>query len=301
MRQPRAGNVDRAIVAGAREPVDHGPARIPEAEQLRHLVVRLPGRIVTGAAEKLVGPRRPDSDTGSCARPRRRARWPAAAARRSGGRATRCGRPGDGPPRAEDRSDAASAFANDTPTSSDPTRPGPCVTAIAPSSPGLACASPSARSTTPQMSRTCWREASSGTTPPHSRWISTCDATTFERIAHGRAASPVSSTTAAAVSSQEVSMPRMSMLKFGGRAAVRLDRLPQRLGVRRAADAALGDDAGDEAMRRHVERRIPDPRAVGGELRRRRRASPRARCAPRSGCAVRPAVARSIVDSGAAT
>ena len=41
--------------------------------------------------------------------------------------------------------------------------------------------------TTPQMSRTCWRDASSGTTPPHSRWIAACEATTFERMRHGRA------------------------------------------------------------------------------------------------------------------
>src|SRR5262245_57869743 len=70
-------------------------------------------------------------------------------------------------------------------------------------------ASSRARSTTPQMSRMCCREANSGTTPPHSRWIGTCDAMTLERIAHGFAASPVSSTTAADVSSQEVSIPRM--------------------------------------------------------------------------------------------
>src|SRR3712207_7306558 len=49
--------------------------------------------------------------------------------------------------------------------------------------------------------------SSSGTTPPHSRWIAACDAITFERIAQGRDASPVSSTTAADVSSQEVSIP----------------------------------------------------------------------------------------------
>ena len=66
-------------------------------------------------------------------------------------------------------SGGAAAFANDTPTSSDPTSPGPCVTATAPRSGQADAASASARSTTPQMSRTCWRDASSGTTPPHSR------------------------------------------------------------------------------------------------------------------------------------
>src|SRR4030095_1789783 len=58
------------------------------------------------------------------------------------------------------------------------------------------------------------RDASSGTTPPHSRWIGTCEAITFDRMAHGFAASPVSSTTAAEVSSHEVSMPRIFNLLF---------------------------------------------------------------------------------------
>jgi len=40
---------------------------------------------------------------------------------------------------------------------------------IAPRSVQAAPASSSARSTTPQISRMCWRDASSGTTPPHSR------------------------------------------------------------------------------------------------------------------------------------
>ena len=67
------------------------------------------------------------------------------------------------------RAAAAAAFANDRPTSSEPTSPGPWVTATAPRSVHVTAASSSARSTTPQMSRMCWREASSGTTPPHSR------------------------------------------------------------------------------------------------------------------------------------
>src|SRR6266446_5281408 len=157
--------------------------------------------------------------------------------------------------------------------------------------------------------------------------MSAWDAITFERIAHGRTASPVSATTAAAVSSQDVSIPRMSicssatrslvpsrylakysrraddssrvekglaMLSMLGRdrrdrkwkrhegerrshAGREWDHQPrslratrsgkrrgcfksglQRLRVRRAEDPALGDDAGDELMRRHVERRVPD-------------------------------------------
>ena len=110
--------------------------------------------------------------------------------------------------------EAASDLANCRPTSSEPTSPGPCVTATA-SMDWLReeiPASASALSTTPQMSRRCWREASSGTTPPHSRWIATWDATTLERICHGRAGSSVSATTAAAVSSHELSIPRINII-----------------------------------------------------------------------------------------
>ena len=63
------------------------------------------------------------------------------------------------------------------------------------------------RSTTPQISRRCCREASSGTTPPHSRWISTCEAITLERISQDAGPASPSTATAAAVSSHEVSMP----------------------------------------------------------------------------------------------
>src|SRR5262245_9646855 len=109
----------------------------------------------------------------------------------------------------------------------------------------------------------CWRADSSGTTPPHSRWRSTCEATTLERTRQGRSASPVSSTTAAAVSSQEVSIPRTIMeglwaighglwversLRRGteGRALSCLQSR-ERLFVWRAGDAVLGHDGGDIA------------------------------------------------------
>src|SRR4030042_5239917 len=51
----------------------------------------------------------------------------------------------------------------------------------------------------------CWREATSGNTPPNWAWMSIWEATTLERIRRP------SSTTAAAVSSQEVSIPRIRM------------------------------------------------------------------------------------------
>ncbi len=53
------------------------------------------------------------------------------------------------------------------------------------------------------MARRCSREASSGTTPPYGWWVAICEATTLETTC-----SP-ERTTAAAVSSQELSMPRM--------------------------------------------------------------------------------------------
>ena len=75
-----------------------------------------------------------------------------------------------------------------------------------------------------------------------------------------------SSTTAAAVSSQEVSIPRISIadLGFGSRINCRLPI--SGFVERRAIDAALGDDRGDVLCRRHVERRVAHVRAVGREL-----------------------------------
>ena len=55
------------------------------------------------------------------------------------------------------------------------------------------------------MVATCWRDASSGTTPPYGACTSICDATTFARTCRP------SSTTAAAVSSHDVSTPSTSM------------------------------------------------------------------------------------------
>ena len=55
MGEPRRRQRDCPIVAALRQPIDHRPARISEAEELRDFVVRLPRRIVTRAAEQLVG------------------------------------------------------------------------------------------------------------------------------------------------------------------------------------------------------------------------------------------------------
>src|SRR5215510_14540840 len=91
------------------------------------------------------------------------------------------------------------------PTSREPTRPGPCVTAI-PSmawkfTPAVAKASP----TTSLIFSRCSREASSGTTPPYFLCVAICEAMTFERTL------TPSSMTAAAVSSHELSIPRVSI------------------------------------------------------------------------------------------
>src|SRR5262245_29814326 len=79
----------------------------------------------------------------------------------------------------------------------------------------------------------------------------------LDRIAHGRAASPVSSTTAVEVSSQDVLISSICMV----------EGLPQRLCVRRPEDAALRDDAGNVLIGRHIERRVPHERALGRKLR----------------------------------
>ena len=63
-------------------------------------------------------------------------------------------------------------------------------------------ASATARRSTGAIVATCWRDATSGTTPPYSACTRICDATTSERTRRP------SSTTAAAVSSHDVSIPR---------------------------------------------------------------------------------------------
>ena len=153
----------------------------------------------------------------------------------------------------------------------------------------------SAASTTPQMSRTCCREASSGTTPPHSRWIAVCDATMFERIAQGRSR-----------------IAGLGEDSRGGLVARRLDREqihgggldPRASAIRctaRSKMPRLRDDAGDVAMRRHVERKIADARTLRRQAATSRCASPRAHRALRSEYGSPSGVARSIVEIGAAT
>src|SRR5215475_15406185 len=67
--------------------------------------------------------------------------------------------------------------------------------------PAAANASP----TTPLIFSRCSREASSGTTPPYFLCVAICEAMTFERTL------TPSSMTAAAVSSHELSIPRVSI------------------------------------------------------------------------------------------
>ncbi len=109
----------------------------------------------------------------------------------------------------------ASAFAAATPTSSAPISPGPAVTPTASTSSSVAPAPASASSITGATSSRCRRDATSGTTPPNRACSSACEATTFARI------SPSSVTTAAAVSSHDVSRPRITLRRRG-----RAQRLP---------------------------------------------------------------------------
>ena len=82
----------------------------------------------------------------------------------------------------------ASPLAYATPTTSAPTSPGACVTAIAsrsakgsgPSSPSAAPARSIASSTTPTIASVCLRLAISGTTPPKRAWKSIWLATTLD-------------------------------------------------------------------------------------------------------------------------
>ena len=188
VRETRPGQRHRAIVALGREAVDDRAARIAEAERAsppcrtprpprrRGCVpaARRPPR--AGTRYRLVCPPDTTSTTaGSGISPPSRtsdSMWPARWCTGTNGTSR----------------DHASDLANDSPTRSEPTRPGPCVTAIGSYGErpgGAAPASSTARSTTPQMSRMCWRAESSGTMPPHARWMSICDATTLERTAHG--------------------------------------------------------------------------------------------------------------------
>ena len=97
----------------------------------------------------------------------------------------------------------ASPFAKDRPVSSAPISPGSTVTAMASTSAIDRLAFSNALRVTPQMASVCAREAISGTTPPYSLCISICEATTLESSVRP------SSTTAAAVSSQELSKPKI--------------------------------------------------------------------------------------------
>src|SRR5690606_26236285 len=99
--------------------------------------------------------------------------------------------------------DSANALAATTPTRSEPTSPGPWVTATADRSPSPIPARSSASSTMRVIVSTCLRDATSGTTPPNRSWMSIWLETTFDST------SVPSRTTAAAVSSQLVSMARM--------------------------------------------------------------------------------------------
>src|SRR5207302_1137219 len=81
----------------------------------------------------------------------------------------------------------------------------------------LTPASASARSTTGTITSRCRREASSGTTPPYGAWMASCEATTLERIRRPPAS------TAAAVSSHELSIPSTTIRRPSTSLAVSTD------------------------------------------------------------------------------
>src|SRR5512142_1279033 len=95
------------------------------------------------------------------------------------------------------------------PTRSEPTRPGPSATAIALRSSSRVADSSSASRTAGTIALRCSRDASSGTTPPYFECVAICEETTDDKIRDP------SSTTAAAVSSHDDSIPRIRILVIG--------------------------------------------------------------------------------------
>ena len=160
-----------------------------------------------------------------------------------------------------------------------------------------ACAS--AASTTPQMSRTCWRDASSGTTPPHSRWMSVCEATIEDRMTPGpRGVAGFGDDRRRGLVAR--GLDREQVHGDGGW-RIDVEGPFQGLAVGRPEDALLGDDAGDVAVRRHVERGIADVRALRASGATMPRCVTSRRSRSSIGILSPSGVARSTVESGAAT
>src|SRR5215471_21319376 len=132
------------------------------------------------------------------------------------------------------------ALAAEQPTRSEPTSPGPWVTAMPSRSRSPMPASPSARRMTGTIVSRCRREASSGTTPPYGAWTSSCEATTLESTLRPP------SRTAAAVSSQEVSMPRTITAPPSSPCELRYGHQPDAAGL--PARHVLAQEARREGM-----------------------------------------------------
>src|SRR5712692_6430663 len=152
--------------------------------------------------------------------------------------------------------------ATPTPTSRQPARPGPRVTAMRPTSSGPTPACSKARSRRLGRRSRWSRAASSGTTPPKSLCRSTCEWMTFDTTRRP------SSTSATEVSSQDVSMPRVSAsLSLPTRRATRADlptawggELVIALGQEVPAQAA---DFGVDALQVHLVRAAKSGRVDG--------------------------------------
>src|SRR5690606_27790990 len=153
----------------------------------------------------------------------------------------------------------ARALAAEMPTKRDPTSPGPWVTATASTSARVTPACRRAWSMTGKISSTWRREAISGTTPPNRWWSSIWDAITLERMRLPP------STTAAAVSSQLVSMPRIKSSPNASQVLPHDDRILVVVPVIALADAGadeaqvliqpLGDHVGHPHFQGHAPRR----------------------------------------------
>src|SRR5881396_1257584 len=120
----------------------------------------------------------------------------------------------------------AMASADLRPTINALGNPGPRVAATPPNRAAVTLASRKAVCVTGARLRKCSRVANSGTTPPYSAWSWICEETTLDNTRPA-------CTTAAAVSSQEVSMARSIMGHPPRGLATRTSNQPLRLGVHR--------------------------------------------------------------------
>ena len=132
----RGGECDRARASPvAGDALDGGAARVSEPEELGDLVEGLARGVVARLADALVAPAARARRTARCGRPTRPARGTGSSAGSPRGTRRRRGPRGGSRRRAAGGGHRRCALATEQPTSSEPTSPGPWVTAMPSSSP----------------------------------------------------------------------------------------------------------------------------------------------------------------------